>query len=70
MEYVILAVLVAAALVVAVVMFSRTIASMFFVAGDGMTGREQKAKQDLNLYRGHRDADAQSAKDYHDDMHE
>ena len=70
MEYVILGVLIAAAVIVAVLMFSRTIASMFIVAGDGVTTREQKAKQELDGFRTDRDKDAQTAKDYHDSMHE
>jgi Flp pilus assembly pilin Flp len=70
MEYVILATLIAAAVVVAVVVFSRSIATMFFAAGDGATLRHTKAQQDLNMRRGDRDQDAQVADDYHDRFHE
>ncbi len=70
MEYVLLAVLIAAALVVAVVVFSRSIGTMFFAAGDGATLRHTQAKQDLDMRRADRDADAQVAEDYHDSFHE
>ena len=70
MEYVILAVLIAAAVVVAVVVFSRSIASMFFVAGDGVTMQHTDAKKDLDKYRTDRAKDAAVAKEYHDAMHE
>ena len=70
MEYVILAVLIAAAVVVAVVVFSRSVASMFIVAGESATLREETAKQTLDEQRARRDADADVAKEYHDAMHE
>ena len=70
MEYVILAVLIAAAVVVAVVVFSRSVASMFIVAGESATLREETAKQTLDTQREHRDKDAGVAKEYHDAMHE
>jgi Flp pilus assembly pilin Flp len=70
MEYVILAVLIAAAVVVAVVVFSRSIAGMFIVAGESATLREETAKQTLDTQRERRDADAGVAKEYHDAMHE
>ena len=70
MEYVILAVLIAAAVVVAVVVFSRSVASMFIVAGESATLREETAKKTLDTERAHRDDDAGVAKEYHDAMHE
>ena len=69
-EYVVLAVLIAAAVVVAVAVFSRSIAGMFFTAGDGATLRHSKAKQELDMRRGDRDHDTAVAKSYHDSMHE
>lgn len=70
MEYAILAVLIAAAVVVAVVVFSRSVATMLFTAGDGTTLRHTKAHQDLNMRRGDRNHDAAVAESYHDSMHE
>lgn len=70
MEYVILAVLIAAALVVAVVMFSRSVGDGFFVSGKAVTLREKSAKQTLESERVRRDNDAAAAKEYHDRMHE
>ena len=70
MEYVILAVLIAAAVVVAVAMFGRTIVGMFGVAGKGATAQHTEARQELDATRAQQDADAQAARDYHDDMHE
>ena len=70
MEYVILAVLIAAAVVVAVAVFGRSIATMFFAAGDGVTLRHTKAKQDLDMRRGDLDKGMKTARDYHDAMHE
>jgi len=70
MEYVILAVLIAAAVVVAVAMFGKTIVGMFDVAGKGATTRHSEAKSTLETTRTTQDTDAQSASDYHDSMHE
>ena len=70
MEYVILAVLIAAAVVVAVAMFGKTIVGMFNVAGKGATTRHSEAKTTLDTTRQTQDADAQAASDYHDNMHE
>ena len=70
MEYVILAVLIAAACVVAVAMFGKTIVGMFDVAAVGATAREQTAKQALDETRTEQDQNAQKAMQYHDDMHE
>jgi Flp pilus assembly pilin Flp len=70
MEYVILAVLIAAAVVVAVVVFSRSVASMFIVAGEGASTQHTKAKTELDKYRQDRDKDAKIAVEYHDSMHE
>ncbi len=70
MEYVILAVLIAAAVVVAVAMFGKTIVNMFDVAAVGATAREQSAKAALDATREEQDADAAKARQYHDEMHE
>ena len=70
MEYVILAVLIAAAVVVAVAMFGKTLVGMFDVAGKGATARHSEAKSALEETRSTQDADASKAKDYHDSMHE
>ena len=70
MEYVILAVLIAAAVVVAVAMFGRTLVGMFDVAGKGATARHTEAKTKLQETRDTQDKDADKAKQYHDSMHE
>lgn len=70
MEYVILAVLIAAAVVVAVAMFGKTIVGMFDVAGKGATTRHSEAKSSLDKTRSTQDSDAQAAEQYHDSMHE
>lgn len=70
MEYVILAVLIAAAVVVAVAMFGKTIVGMFDVAGKGATTRHTEAKSTLEQTRSDQDTDADKARDYHDSMHE
>jgi Flp pilus assembly pilin Flp len=70
MEYVILAVLIAAAVIVAVVAFSRSVGDGFFVSANAATLREKTAKKTLDTERVRRDNDAVSAKEYHDGMHE
>ena len=70
MEYVILAVLIAAAAVVAVAMFGKTIVGMFDTAGKGATGDHTGAKQALEETRSVQEQDAGDAKDYHDSMHQ
>ena len=70
MEYVLLAVLIAAALVVAVVAFSRSVGDGFFVSAKAATLREKTAKGTLDSERVRRDNDIKAAKDYHDTMHE
>ena len=70
MEYVILAVLIAAAVVIAVIVFSRSVAGMFIVAGESATLREDTAKQTLEAQRVRRDEDTAVAKEYHDGMHD
>ena len=69
MEYVILAVLIAAAVVVAVAMFGRTIVGMFDVAGKGATGNHSGAKDALKATQDKQQQDADKAKEYHDGMH-
>ena len=70
MEYVILAVLIAAAVVVAVAMFGKTIVGMFDTAAKGATTRHTEAKSTLDKTRAVQDADAAQAEQYHDSMHE
>lgn len=69
MEYVILAVLIAAAAVVAVVVFGRSVVSGMIAAGDGASLQHTEAATDLEMRRNDRDSDAQKAKSYHDSMH-
>ena len=71
MEYVILAVLIAAAVVVAVAMFGKTLVGMFNVAAKGATGAHTKAHDTLvSDVRTTQEKDATKAKTYHDSMHE
>ncbi len=71
MEYVILAVLIAAAVVVAVAMFGKTLVGMFDVAAKGATGKHTEAHTTLTAdVRPTQDADAGKARAYHDSMHE
>ena len=70
LEYVILAVLIAAAVVLAVVVFSRSIATMFIAAGEGTTLQHTKAQKDLEMRKADRVKDGQVARDYHDAFHE
>lgn len=69
-EYVLLAVLIAAAVVAAVAMFGRSLVTMFITAGQSASLQETKAVEDLKMRRGDRDEDANFARDYHDSMHE
>jgi Flp pilus assembly pilin Flp len=70
MEYVILAVLIAAAVVVAVAMFGKTLVGMFGVISTSSTARETTARSELDSVRSTTDQDKQKAADYHDNMHE
>ena len=69
MEYVILAVLVAAAVVIAVVVFSRSIAKMFLTASEGTTLEHTKAQQNLVKRRSELERDRKVSRRYHDAMH-
>ena len=70
MEYVIIAVLIAAACVLAVLMFGRTIVRMFDTTGRSATGDHTGAHDYLeNKARPQQNTDAQRSKDYHDSMH-
>ena len=69
MEYVIVAVLIAAACVVAVAMFGKTIVGMFDTAAKGATGDHSGAKQSLDSTQQTQNEDAQKASEYHDSMH-
>lgn len=70
MEYVILAVLIAAAVVAAVVTFSRAVGDSFQVAGQAATAREKTAKETMDKERVRRDNDIKYSQEYHDAMHE
>ena len=70
MEYVILAVLIAAAAVVAVAMFGKTIVNMFDVAAKGATGQHTEAKATLDEAVSEQEASAEKAKAYHESMHD
>lgn len=70
MEYVILAVLIAAAAVVAVAMFGKTIVGMFDSAARGATGDHTGAKSAQDATRSTQTTDAKAAKSYHDSMHQ
>lgn len=69
MEYVIVAVLIAAACVVAVAMFGRTIVGMFSVAAKGATGDSREAKNTQDVVREDQVTNAETAGGYHDGMH-
>lgn len=69
MEYVIVAVLIAAACVTAVAMFGRTIVGMFSTAAKGATGDSKGAKETQTLVREDQKKDAKAAGEYHDSLH-
>ena len=70
MEYVILAVLIAAAVVVAVAMFGKTLVGMFDTAAKGATADHTGAKQAQDTTRTEQSQKAQAAAQYHDSMHQ
>lgn len=70
MEYVILAVLIAAACVIAVLVFGRSVASSFLTASEAATLEHTRARDDHLQRRQDRAEDAEAAKQYHDSMHE
>ena len=69
MEYVIVAVLIAAACVVAVAMFGKTIVGMFDVAAKGASGDHSGAKTSLDQTQQKQTEDASKASEFHDGMH-
>ena len=69
MEYVILAVLIAAAIVVAVAVFGKTIVGMFDVAGKGASAQHTEAKSTLDKVQQDQATGADQASQYHDSMH-
>ncbi|MDD4017580.1 MAG: hypothetical protein PHV28_06505 [Kiritimatiellae bacterium] len=69
MEYVILAVLIAAAVVVAVAMFGKTLVGMFDVAAKGATADHSGAKSAQTQTQSEQKSKATQAKQYHDSMH-
>ena len=69
MEYVIVAVLIAAACVTAVAMFGRNLVGMFSVAAKGATGDSAGAKTTQTEVRDDQAKNATSAGEYHDSMH-
>ncbi|MFA4943446.1 MAG: hypothetical protein WC789_01950 [Lentisphaeria bacterium] len=70
MEYVILAVLIAAAGVVAVVVFGRAVVSGLLTAGKGASLEHTQAHDELEMRRADRASDMDKARQYHDSMHE
>lgn len=70
MEYVILALLIAAAVVVAVTMFGKTIVGMFDTNAKAMTGDHSGAKETLEQTRETQEQGADEANEYHDGMHQ
>lgn len=69
MEYVIVGVLIAAACVGGVFVFSRSILYMFDTGARGATANSQRVKETQTEYREQLDKDSKDAKDYHDSMH-
>ena len=69
MEYVIVAVLIAGACVVAVAMFGRTIVGMFDTAAKGASTDHSGAKDKLEEIREVQADNASEASGYHDGMH-
>lgn len=69
MEYVIVAVLIAAACVLGVVMFSRSVFYGVEMSAKGATADSAKVKKSQDAYRQQLDQDSKAAKDYHDSMH-
>lgn len=69
MEYVIIAVLIAAACVVAVAVFGKTIVGMFNVAGKGASAQHTEAKSTLDKTQEDQGTGADQASEYHDSMH-
>lgn len=69
MEYVIIAVLIAAACVVAVAIFGKTIVGMFDVAGKGASAQHTEAKSTLDQTQEDQKTGAGQASQYHDSMH-
>ena len=69
MEYVLLAVLIAAGALFAVINFSRSIFGMIHVATYMMTAQPDKATNALNTYRKDRAADAEEAQQWVDSLH-
>lgn len=70
MEYVIIAVLIAAACVAAVAMFGGTITGMFDVAAKGATGNATGAAGRRGEVKTEQGTNANAAADYHNNMHE
>lgn len=69
MEYVIVAVLIAAACILGVVVFSRSILYGFDMSARGATADSDKVKKSQEAYRKQLDEDSKDAKAYHDSMH-
>jgi len=69
MEYVIVAVLIAAACVVAVAVFGKTIVGMFNVAGKGASAQHTEAKSALDTTQSDQESGAKESSEYHDSMH-
>lgn len=68
MKYVMLAVLIAAATVVAVVVFSRAVGGGFVTASRGATGNHSEAVRMHHRQQSDRADDAEAARDYSESM--
>ena len=69
MEYIIIAVLIAAACVLGVVTFGRSILYGFDLLGLSASGDSQKAAEAQKVYRSQLEQNSKAASDYHDSMH-
>ena len=68
MEYVIVAVLIAAACVVGVVVFSRAVGGGFVTPARGVTGNHSEAAEMHRQQQSDRSADGEKAREYSDSM--
>lgn len=69
MEYLILAVLIAAASVVAVVVFGRSVVTSLITASQSATGEHSTAQEEFDMRKGDREKDSGKADQYHEEMH-
>ena len=69
MEYIVVALLIAAACVVAVAMFGRTISDMFGVAATAATGDHRNAQEQQNAAQANTKSGMKAASDHVTDVH-